>query len=272
MNTRANWRRFGCNRERSSDLPRLQIPLKGCYENLIEHQGELATVRLQPGTVLFAAANCWNLPIWRLNVELMSLLFGRKHLGISLVTGRGPVVPRLAVQKYSTPFPLSGPLPHILEALLELQKVKEPQAAYAELATALIRCVGELLRHPQVVNRSQSLLESMCVYLQNHYQHEVSRDSVAQQFNITPNHLSRLFQTHGSMTFSSYLTHVRIDRSKHLLSNYDLKLDDIAARCGFHDTPYFCRVFRQITKVSAAEYRAARRLQQDQKNIPDRRP
>ena len=57
------------------------------------------------------------------------------------------------------------------------------------------------------------------------------------------------------MTFSNYLTHVRIDRAKHLLYNYDLKLDEIAARCGYYDAPYFCRVFKRLTKTTPAEYR-----------------
>jgi YesN/AraC family two-component response regulator len=57
------------------------------------------------------------------------------------------------------------------------------------------------------------------------------------------------------MTFSSYLTLVRIDRAKHLLGNYNLKLDDISARCGYHDTPYFCHVFKHITHCTPMEYR-----------------
>ena len=48
------------------------------------------------------------------------------------------------------------------------------------------------------------------------------------------------------MTFIDYLTHVRIARGKYLLCNYNLKLEDVGARCGFRDAPYFCRVFRTV--------------------------
>ena len=242
-------------------FPRLEIPLKGGYENIIEHAGKMETVCLRPGAILFAAPNCWNLPTWRLNVELISILFGKKHLGVSLVTGRGTDRPKLAVQKFSTHFPLTGPLPHILHALVELQTGRPPQAAFPELSVALIRCVHELLQHPaaRVAPRAQSLFESVCVYLQNHYQYEITRDTVAREFKITPNHLSRLFQTRGHMTFNNYLTHVRMDRSKYLLCSYDLKLHEVAGRCGYRDTPYFCRVFKRITKATPAEYRATYR-------------
>jgi AraC-like DNA-binding protein len=244
------------------NFPRLEIPLNGCYENLIESDGQAVTVRLQPGTALFAAPNCWNLPTWRRNVKLMSLLFGKKQLGISIVTARGPDILQLVAQKFSTPWPLTGPLPHILEAMVQLQPGGVPQEAFTCLAQALIRCVRELIQHPAqpMTSRAQGLLESVCVYLQNHYQYDITRDSVARQFEITPNHLSRLFQSHGHMTFSNYLTHVRLDRAKHLLRNYNLKLDEITIRCGYCDTPYFCRVFKRIAKMTPAEYRVKTRV------------
>lgn len=243
------------------NFPRLEIPLRGCYENQIESNGQRVTVKLGPGTALFAAPNCWNLPTWSGKLELISLLFGKKQLGISLVRTQGGSGPQLAARKFSTPWPLTGALPHILNALVELQAVDGPQEVFIELSRALVRCIQELLQHPETrsSSRAQGLLESVCIYLQNHYQYDITRDSVARQFEVTPNHLSRLFQTHGNMTFSSYLTHVRIDRAKHLLLSYNLKLDEIAVRCGYRDTPYFCRVFKQLTKVTPAEYRGITR-------------
>ena len=243
------------------NFPRLEIPLRGCYENRIESGGQLVSVRLRPGAALFAAPNCWNLPVWRRNVKLMSLLFGKKQLGISIVTARGSDAMQLAAKKISVPWPLTGPLPLILDAMVELQAAQGSQPAFVHLARALVHCVKELLRQPAArsASRAQGLLESVCVYLQNHYQYDITRDSVAQQFEVTPNHLSRLFQSHGHMTFSNYLTHVRIDRAKFLLQNYNLILDDISLRCGYRDTPYFCRVFKRLTKATPAEYRESAR-------------
>src|SRR5436190_11637550 len=128
---------------------------------------------------------------------------------------------------------------------------------FAELARPLLACLRDQVRQPvtRMFSRSQSRLEDVCIFLQNNYQYDISRDSVARQFQISPNHLSRLFQSQGHMTFSGYLTHVRIDRAKHLLGSYSLKLDDVAARCGYRDTAYFCRVFRRLAKMTPASYR-----------------
>jgi len=240
------------------NFPRLELPIRGVYENQIEVGGHMIGVSVKPGMALFAAPNCWNLPEWRAGLELLCLHFGRTQLGVSLVyAAHSNRNPRVAAQKFSLPRPLTGPVPHLLNALVELQSAEGPLDATVEVTRALIRCVESLLQQPiaQTVSRTQTLLEDIRVYLQSHYQYEITRDSVAHQFGISPNHLSRVFQTHGSMTFSSYLTHVRIDRAKHLLRNYNLKLDDVAARCGYHDTPYFCHVFKHLTKNTPMEYR-----------------
>jgi AraC-like DNA-binding protein len=240
------------------NFPRLELPLTGCYENQIEAGQQIATVQLRPGDALFAPANCWNLPTWRQPVKLMSILFGKKQLGISIVTSRNPSKPRLLAEKFSLPRPLTGPVPKILEAMIELQAAGAVAAPFADLARALLRCLGMAGRVPDVAQAatSKSLLEEVCIYLQNHYQYEVTRESVAQQFKISPNYLSRIFHVQGHMTFSSYLMHVRTDRAKFLLRNYNLKLDDVTARCGYRDTAYFCRVFKKLTKQTPAEYRA----------------
>jgi AraC-like DNA-binding protein len=217
------------------NFPRLELPLSGIYENQIEVDGERATVQLKPGEALFAPPNCWNLPTWQQPVRLMSMLFGRKQMGISIVAAKSPAEGAFTVTKFCQPRPLTGPVPKILEAMIEVHAAGGPTTACVDLARALLNCVREsfLRPIPEAVYPTKSLLEDVCVYLQNHYQYDITRESVARQFGISPSYLSRVFQMQGHMTFSSYLMHVRTDRAKHLLRSYNLKLDDVSARCGW---------------------------------------
>jgi len=243
------------------NFPRLEFPVRGCYENKIEASGEAITVQLRPGDALFATPNCWNFPVWHPGLELMSLLLGAKQIGVSIVTAPNRQQPQLAARKFSIPRPVTGPFPHLVDAMVELQAANCASAMFPDLARALITCVAEMIKQPreQVTSRAQSFLENVCVFLQNHYQYDISRESVAQQFSVSPTHLSRLFQTHGQMTFSNYLTYVRLDRAKYLLRSYNFKLDEISERCGYHNTPYFCQTFKRFVKMTPAEYRAKAR-------------
>ena len=57
------------------------------------------------------------------------------------------------------------------------------------------------------------------------------------------------------MRFCDYLTYVRIDRAKFMLHKYDMNLSEIADRCGFSDSAYFCRVFKKIVGKTPTKYR-----------------
>ncbi len=244
------------------NFPRLEIPLTGCYETQIETGARMVTVGLSPGMALFAPPNCWNLPTWRKPVRVMSLLFGKKQLGVSIVTAKSPAIPDLVARKFSQPLPVTGPLPKVLEAMMEECNTGGSGTVLTDLGRVLIACVQQSIFAPQplVVHPAKALFEDVCVYLQNHYQYDITRESVARQFNISPNYLSRVFQEQGHMTFSHYLMHVRADRAKHLLASYNLKLADVAARCGYRDLAYFCRVFRKLAKATPSQYRAQWRL------------
>jgi len=245
-------------------FPRLEVPLAGCYESRFVMGGRTFTARIRPGAALLAAPYCWELPTWRCNVQVMSLLFAGQRLAVSVITGRGPEAPPIAVRRFSVPWPRTGPLPHLLNGLLELQSTCGSPEALADVTRALLRCIGELgyRRQPGRTGHGQGLLDSVCLYLQNHYEYDVTREAVARHFKVSPNYLSRLFQLHGNMSFGDYLTQVRLELAKRLLGNLDLKLDEIATQCGYRDTPYFCRVFRRVAKTTPAEYRLSVRNKQ----------
>jgi AraC-like DNA-binding protein len=236
---------------------RIEIPLRGHYRNQLEVAGQIQDVSIRPGMALLAAPNCWNLPEWRPGLELLCLGFGTAQVNLSVVAARTRRRQQIAVRKSALRLPLTGPVPHIVNALEELSPGGNLEGLATELTRALIHGLEDLVRQPErpPVSQAQRLLDEIRVFLQSHYQYEITRDAVARQFEVSPNHLSRLFRTHGRMTFSGYLTQVRIDRAKHLLRNYNLKLGDIAARCGYHDTPYFCNVFKNVTTLTPKEYR-----------------
>ena len=52
-----------------------------------------------------------------------------------------------------------------------------------------------------------------------------------------------------------YIRKVRISRAKKLLSNTDLTVQEVAAKCGFESPTYFYRCWNKTEKESPAEYR-----------------
>ena len=79
--------------------------------------------------------------------------------------------------------------------------------------------------------------------------------SVADEFLVHPNYLSKLFKKQMQMNMLSYVNNVRINEAKRLLSNTNYSLEEICDKTGFGSYRTFIRVFHQIVSISPSRYR-----------------
>ena len=107
----------------------------------------------------------------------------------------------------------------------------------------------------------ESLTDSLVVsdavnYIHAHADEEITlSDLCAVCRGISPQYLCRLFKRYMEMRPVEYIRKVRIARAKKLLSNTDMTVQEVAARCGFENATYFYRCWNKTEKESPAEYR-----------------
>lgn len=233
-------------------FPRLTLLVEGTYQTLLEQNRDVVTLQLEPNEAVFIPPNCWDKPDMKGPSKAIHFLFGKRHTGISLVTFDAEV----KAEKIALQHTLAGPEQKIIDTIMELHQTRKDFSAFSHLITALLECYVTLLEdyNKPVSTRSNLLFQEICAYIQENFQHELSRSSVAHHYDISPNHLSRLFKTNGYMKFCDYVNYVRINRAKFLLQKYDLSLHQIATRCGYNDVVYFCRIFKKITKKTPKQY------------------
>jgi AraC-like DNA-binding protein len=152
---------------------------------------------------------------------------------------------------------VEGPVPGILDALMNLPAQSGDNRAGQLLVEALLHCCVKQLGEPtgHTGGKADKTFQNICLYLQENFQFSLTRDSVADHFRLSPNHVSRLFRSEGFMRFTDYLTWVRLDRAKYMLRHHDKTLSEVAQSCGFSDIGYFCRVFKRKTKLTPTAYR-----------------
>lgn len=92
-------------------------------------------------------------------------------------------------------------------------------------------------------------------YIKKHYGEKLTLDTLAQQAYISKSYLSTVFRKETGFNLPSYITKVRIEKSKQLLSTTNMTLLDIAGLCGFEDQSYFTKTFKKETGVSPKKYR-----------------
>lgn len=242
------------------NFPRLSLTLSGEDRTELEQDGRLQTFSFKPGHALFVPANTWNRPTWSRPVKVLTFLFGKRQTGISLVTHRRKSDAPIGAIKTHVYLPSESAASRILQALIHLAGQDFRAPADSLLVEAMLHCCLNLLEKPSTehARKADRSYQNICLYLQEHFQFPLSRDSVADHFRLSPNHVSRLFRREGLMKFTDYLTWVRIDRAKFLLRHHTaLTLDEVAVSCGFNDTGYFCRIFKRRTKLTPTAYRMA---------------
>lgn len=92
-------------------------------------------------------------------------------------------------------------------------------------------------------------------YLDQHYGEDINLNLVADKLNLTPGYLSSIFKEKTNVNFSEYLNSLRIERAKALLTNLDLRIQDIALQVGYQNANSFIRMFKRSSGLTPGEYR-----------------
>lgn len=235
------------------DFPRLDIVLRGEYGNQLEKSQH----RLTEGEMLFIPARAANQPISEKPVMLLSLVFAPAWLGMSFYDNRSASLLR-PLRRIELPHPQRGEGEAMLTALTHLSRSPQEQAIIQPLVLSLLHlCRNVVNTRPDSRRpRAEFLYHSICNWVQDNYARPLSRESVATFFNITPNHLSRLFTRQGTMSFVEYVRWVRMAKARMILQKYHLSINEVAQRCGYQDSDYFCRLFRRQFGLTPGEYSA----------------
>ncbi|USD67230.1 AraC family transcriptional regulator [Vibrio sp. SCSIO 43136] len=237
-------------------FPRLEMVLIGEQEMEIGNSTGVDTRHtLKQGGVLYLPAESWNKPIWDKPVVTLSVMAGKQSFGMSLLSWDGEKYDAAIKESVLRRGPRTGTF--ILNAIEELLKQPDAHDTKQLLVSSLLSHIIDLMERPvETPSKSHALFEAVREHLEQNYQEPLTRESVAEHFYVSPNYLSQLFQKEGKLKFNEYLNHVRLERAKYLLIEYDMKVKEVAHRCGFKDSNYFCRVFRNQTARSPSEYRA----------------
>lgn len=105
-------------------------------------------------------------------------------------------------------------------------------------------------------SRLQALVNSMIDKVRAEYKNELSLDAFAEEHGVNNYTLSRIFRQETGENFIDYLTHVRLEASKKLLSDTDMPIQDIAESVGYRQT-YYYRIFKKTVGLTPSQYRTA---------------
>ncbi|MCM3701220.1 response regulator [Paenibacillus macerans] len=102
--------------------------------------------------------------------------------------------------------------------------------------------------------QNNRIVESAKEYIeQNYSQKGLTIHEVAKKNHVSPNYLSYLFKKNTGYNLWEYVIKLRMEESKALILNTDLRRYEIAERVGYESPEHFSKIFKKYFGVSPSE-------------------
>lgn len=109
-------------------------------------------------------------------------------------------------------------------------------------------------------SRYTALIKEAVDYMRENYSsEEISLQSVASAVNVSASHFSTVFKQETGQNFVEFLTDIRMDKARELLTCTSMRTSDVGYAVGYKDPHYFSYIFKKVQGVSPREYRAQQR-------------
>lgn len=161
----------------------------------------------------------------------------------------------LGLELHPGAYSYGGPAPlQQIEDMMECLRdfTLQGQRRGSLLAIQLLYEVANRIRKvgiPSVVRQAQQIIHA------DFTDADLSVDRIANQLNYHRGSMSRAFHRHTGVTIIDYISQVRLQHARMLLMNTEQRISDIAARCGFRESNYFCRWVSRHTGLPPSKLR-----------------
>lgn len=142
--------------------------------------------------------------------------------------------------------------------LLMLAWEEYSREGYTDVVAACLTAVfGKLLPHYPIkkadVPRDNVL--KILQYCASHYKEELTVESLAQQLGVSCSCVSHIFSDRISMSFSDYISSLRLREAEEILQNRNYSVTEVANLSGFPTIRTFNRAFLKKHGMSPSAYR-----------------
>ena len=106
-----------------------------------------------------------------------------------------------------------------------------------------------------IFDNASSDVDKVIVEIRENYLKDLSLSDLAEKYGMSSASLSTQLKEKLGMTYSDYVTSLRIQKAKDLLENTTLSIQEVAERSGYSDYFYFTKVFKKVEGISPSKYK-----------------
>ena len=103
-------------------------------------------------------------------------------------------------------------------------------------------------------NTTHKTLNKILLYIDAHYDEDISLNELANTVELSSTHINRLFQSELKISPMQYLMQKRLEQAKKLLLTSEFTITQIATKCGFNSSAYFSKMFKKYYNATPSEF------------------
>lgn len=82
-------------------------------------------------------------------------------------------------------------------------------------------------------------------YIENNFYRNINLEEVSQTVDMNTAYFSTMFKKHTGKKYIDYLTDLRMEKARNLITNTNLKIVNIAQMVGYNSTKHFARIYKE---------------------------
>ncbi|MDR7075612.1 AraC-like DNA-binding protein [Neobacillus niacini] len=107
-----------------------------------------------------------------------------------------------------------------------------------------------------LLDEKSTYIQEIAYYVQEHFNHKIQLEDIAQELNISKSYLVHLFKEFTGYTIMEYLMQYRLTQFLNLLKMYpNATIKQLCSECGFESEAHFSSFFKKHIGSSPSEYR-----------------
>ena len=150
----------------------------------------------------------------------------------------------------------SSSIKSLFSELLTEYSIKRSEAVNTEkgLLLTILYTLGGLASEKGISHGSSPIRRAV-MYINENYEKSFSNLTLANLCNLSLGRFEHLFKLETGVSPSAYRQRLRIENAKSLLLSTALSVSEISFICGYTDSLYFSRIFKNQTGLPPVEYR-----------------